>query len=290
MWRDLDSSKAFLSGLDDLGYIEGKDFAIEFGWAEGELNRLPAIAADLVARKVDVLYPNVCGATLNAAMQATRTIPIVVAACNDDMVELGTIKSLAHPGGNVTGLNKMTPELSAKRLDLLKELVPEAVKVGVMWDPRYSSYTADWRLLRARTYSKPVTLQPVEVRSPSDIDRAFAMMAQDRTDALLSLSDTLTYGLSQHIGELAAAGKLPTVTPFREITQAGGLMSYGPNIPDMFRRSAWYVAEVLKGVDAGEIPVEQPSKFEVMINIKAAKSLGIAVPLPLLTRADEVIE
>jgi putative ABC transport system substrate-binding protein len=206
------------------------------------------------------------------------------------MIETGIIKSLAHPGSNVTGLNKMTPELSAKRLDLLKEIIPQAAKVAVIWDPNYSPYVADWRELRARTYDKPVLLQPIEVSNPADIDRAFAVMLQDRFDAALSLSDVVTYSLSGHLGEMAVAGKLPLITPFREITQAGGLISYGPNIPDMYRRSAWYVVQILKGTNPADLPVEQPSTFEMVINLKTAKLLGIEVQPQFIARADEVIE
>ncbi len=279
-----------LAGLRDLGYEEGRNIAIEFRSAEEKWERLPDLAAELVGLKVDVLVVGVCEAALNAARQATSTIPIVVAACNDDMVETGIITSLAHPGGNVTGLSKMTPELTAKRLELLKEMVPEASRVAVLWDPGYSAYTADWRELRLRAHAEGVTLQPVEARDPADLDRAFAAMIRERADAVITFSDTMTYVFSSRVAKLAAQSRLPLMSPFREIAEAGGLMSYGPNIPDMFRRAAGYVDKILKGVNPADLPVEQPTKFELLINLKAAKALGLTIPESFLLRADEVIE
>jgi len=280
----------FLASLRDLGYEEGRNVAIEVRSAEGHLERLPSVAADLVGLKVDVVVVLVCGAPLNAAMQATKTIPIVVAACNDDMIETGIIANLAHPGGNVTGLNKMTAELTAKRLDLLKEMVPNAANVAVLWDPGYSASTADWQALRARAGIKGVRLQPVEAHVPADLDKAFTRMVRERVDAVLSFSDAMTYNHPGQMAELASSNKLPMITPFREITNAGGLMSYGPNIPDMFRHAAVYVDKILKGANPADLPVEQPTKFEMLINLKTAKTLGIEVPPTLLARADEVIE
>jgi putative tryptophan/tyrosine transport system substrate-binding protein len=289
-WRELPTSKAFLAGLHDLGYDEGRNFTLDYRSSEGDFNRLPEVAAEVVGLKVDVIVQNVCGSSLNAARQATKTIPIVVASCNDDMVETGIIASLAHPGGNVTGLNKMTPELTAKRLDLLKEMVPMAANVPVLWDPGYSEYVADWRELRARAQVKGVTLQAVEIRTPADLDRAFAAFDRNRPDAVLTLSDTVMYVFSSRVAALATEGRLPIITPFRETTNAGGLMSYGPNIPGMFRRAAVYVDKILKGASPADLPVEQPTKFEFVINLKTAKTLGLDVPATLLARADEVIE
>ena len=279
-----------LDGLHELGYEEGRNIAFEFRSADGHFERLPAVAAELIALKVDVLYSFVCGAPLNALMQATKTIPIVVGACADDMIETGIIASLAHPGGNITGLNKLTPELTAKRLDLLKEMVPTAARVAVLWDPAYSAYVADWQELRDRAQKRSVVLAPVEVHLPADLDKAFAVMIQQRADTVLTFSDTLTYNYSNRVAELASGNKLPLISPFREITASGGLMSYGPNIPDMFRRSAGYIDKILKGAKPADLPVEQPTKFEFTINLKAAKALELNVPTGLLARADEVIE
>jgi putative tryptophan/tyrosine transport system substrate-binding protein len=290
-WRALPGTPALLSGLHDLGYDEGRNFTIEYRWTEGDLNRLPAIAAEVVALNVDVIFRDVCGAVTDAVMQATKTIPIVVAACNYDMIEAGgMVASLAHPGGNLTGLNKMTPELAAKRLDLLKEICPKATDVAVLWDPTYSQFAADWRALRATAQARGVVLHSVEASNSADLDAAFGSFLQDRPDAILSLSDTLTYVLAKHVASLATDDKLPIVTPYREITEAGGLMSYGPNIPAMFRRSATYIDKILRGAKPADLPVEQPSTFELVVNVKAAKLLGIEISPQLLARADEVIE
>ena len=290
MWRETSFIREFLGALHDLGHEEGRDLAIEFRSAEGNWERLPHIAAELVGLKVDVLVSSVCGAPLNAAMRATNTIPIVVAACNDDMVETGIIASLAHPGGNVTGLSKMTPELSAKRLELLKEMVPEASRVAVLWDPGYSAYLADWRELKERARSRGVTLQSFEARSMADIDGAFAAIVEARADAVITFSDTVTFNFANQVAELASRSRLPLMSPFHEIAVAGGLMSYGPSISDLFRRSATYVDKILRGAKPADLPVEQPAKFEMVINLKTAKALGLTIPPSLLARADEVIE
>jgi putative ABC transport system substrate-binding protein len=279
-----------LDGLRDLGYDEGRNISFEFRSAEGHVERLPDVAAELVALKVDVLVSGVCGTLLNALRHATSTIPIVVAACNDDMIETGIIANLAHPGGNVTGLNKMTPEMTAKRLDLLKEMVPAAGYMSVLWDPGYSAFAADWQLLRERARMKGVRLQPVEAHDPADLDKAFTLMARERVDAVLTFSDLMTYNFPTRVAALAAENRLPLISPYQEITSAGGLMSYGPSIPDMFRRAAGYVDKILKGANPADLPVEQPTKFEMAINLKAAKALGLTVPVTLIARADEIIE
>jgi putative ABC transport system substrate-binding protein len=289
-WREAPAGKNFLKGLHDLGYEEGRNIVIEFRSAEGHWERLPGIADQLVALKVDVLVSGVCGAPLNAARQATSTIPIVVAACNDDLVETGIIASLARPGGNVTGLSKLTPELAAKRLELLKEMVPAVSRVAVLWDPGYSDVSADWRELRTTARAKSVTLQSVEVHGPADLDRAFAMMVRERAEAVITFSDTMTYNFAARVADLALRNKLPLMSPFREIADAGGLISHGPSIPDLFRRAAGYVDKVLKGAKPADLPVEQPTKFELVINLKTAKMLGLEVPPTLLALADEVIE
>jgi putative ABC transport system substrate-binding protein len=283
-------NQPLIAGFRDLGYEEGRNIAFEVRSAEGHPERLPDIAAELVALKVDVLYVGVCGAPLDAARQATKTIPIVVAACNADMIEDGIIASFAHPGGNVTGLSKMTPELTAKRLELLKEMVPTASHVAVLWDPGYSSYVADWQELRTRAQVEHVVLQPVEAHIPEGLEKAYALMVHERADAVLSFSDVLTYVFGSRVGGLALEHKLPLMSPFTEITNAGGLMSYGPSIPDMLRRAAGYVAKILKGANAGDLPIQQPTKFDMAINLKTAKVLGINVPSSLVARADEVIE
>ena len=289
-WRETRYVRAFLAGLHDLGYEEGRNIAIEFRSAAENWERLPDIASELVGLKVDVLISNVCGAALNAAMRATTTIPIVVAACNDDMVETGIIASLAHPGGNVTGLSKMTPELTAKRLELLKEMVPKASRVAVLWDPGYSAYLADWRELRERARAEGLTLQSFQARNVADLDGAFAAIVDARADAIITFSDTLTYNFAKQVAELAVRNSLPLMSPFREVASAGGLMSYGPSLPDMFRRAAGYVDKILRGAKPADLPVEQPTKFELVINLKTAKALGLNIPMALQQRADELIE
>jgi ABC-type uncharacterized transport system substrate-binding protein len=254
------------------------------------LKRLPEVAAEVVALNVDLIFRDVCGGATNAAMRATKTIPIVVVACNDDMIETGLVASLAHPGRNLTGLNKMTPQLTAKRLDLLKAMLPGVTNLAVLWDPSYSMFVADWRELRATAQALGITLHSVEARNLADLDAAFATFLKERPNAILSLSDALTYVLAKHVGSLAADKRLPIVTPYREITEAGGLMSYGPNIPAMFRRAAVYVTKILKGASPADLPIEQPSTFELVINLKVAKSLGIEVSPQLIAQADETIE
>ena len=239
------------------------------------MERLPGIVAELIALKVDVLVAPVCGAPLDAARQATSTIPIVVASCNDDMVETKIVASLAHPGGNVTGFSKMTPELTAKRLDLLKEMVPSASHVAVLWDPGYSTYVADWQGLRATARAEGVVLHPVEARRPDDLDEAFALMVRERADAVITFSDVMTFNFPGRVAELATKSKLPLIAPFREMTTAGGLMSYGPNIPDMNRRAAGYVDKILKGANPSDLPVEQPTKFELVDQFEDRQTLHL---------------
>jgi putative ABC transport system substrate-binding protein len=214
----------------------------------------------------------------------------VVAVCNEDMVETGIVASLARPGGNVTGLTKLTPELATKRLELLKEIVPEASRVAVLWDPGYSAFSADWRELRATAHAKGVTLQPVEVHGLDDLEQAFAAMVRERADAVITFSDSMTYVFPTPVAGLALRSRLPLISPYREIAQAGGLMAYGPSLPDMFRHVAGHVGKILKGAKPGDLPIEQATTFELVINLKAAKALGLTVPYSLLSRADEVIE
>jgi putative tryptophan/tyrosine transport system substrate-binding protein len=289
-WRQAGIYQNFFKGLRELGYEEGRNIAIEFRSAEGHPERFPDIAADLVGLKVDVLISTVCGQMLDAARQATSTIPIVVAVCNEDMVETGIVASLARPGGNVTGLTKLTPELAAKRLELLKEMLPEASRVAVLWDPGYSAFSADWRELRATAQAKGVTLQPVEVHGLADLEQAFAAMVRERADAVITFSDSMTYVFPTPVAGLALRSRLPLISPYREIAQAGGLMAYGPSLPDMFRHVAGHVGKILKGAKPGDLPIEQATTFELVINLKAAKALGLTVPDSLLSRADEVIE
>jgi putative ABC transport system substrate-binding protein len=289
-WRKAAIYQNFLKGLHDQGFDEDRNIAIEFRSAEGHPERLSDIAANLVGLKVDVLVPTICGQMLDAVRQATSTIPIVVASCNDDMVETGIVASLAHPGGNITGVSKLTPELAAKRLELLKEILPAASRVAVLWDPGYSAFSADWREMRATAHVKGVELLPVEIHNLADLGQAFATIVRERADAVITFSDTMTYVFPTPVAEQALRSKLPMVSPYREIAQAGGLLSYGPSLPGMFRQSAGLVGKILKGAKPANLPVEQATTFELVINLRTAKALGITVPDTLASRADEVID
>ena len=280
----------FLDGLHDHGYVEGRNVVIEVRSAGGRPERFAELATELVRLPVDVLLVGVCGAPLDAARRATQTIPIVVATCNDDLVETGIVSSLARPGGNVTGLSKLTPELAAKRLELLKETAPELSHIAVLWNPGYSDFNADWREIRAAARRLGVTLHPVEFRRPEDLEASFATIKSEHADALITFSDTLTYVNAKRVAELAAASRLPALYAFREVPDAGGLMSYGPDLRAMWRRAAAYVAKILQGAKAGDLSIEQPTKFELVINLKTAKTLGITIPQSLLLRADEIIQ
>jgi ABC-type uncharacterized transport system substrate-binding protein len=290
-------NEALRQGLHEFGYVEGENIAIERRYFEGRAERLPDLATQLVRLKVDVIVVDACGAPLNAASQATRTIPIVVTACNDDLVATGIISSLARPGGNITGLSELTPELGAKRLELLKEAVPKVRRVAVLWNPASSErssvnfrfWSADWVEVRAAAQVLDMTLQPVEIRGPDDFDPAFSAMARERADGLIAFSDPLIVFHGRRIADLATKSRLPAMYSSREVVDAGGLMSYGPSLSDMFRRTAGYVGKILKGAKPADLPMEQPTKSELVINLKTAKALGLTIPPLLLLRADEVI-
>jgi len=290
--------EALKRGIRVLGWVEGENVVLENRYANGQFERLPALAADLVRVKVDVIVVDACGAPLNAASQATSAIPIVVAACNDDLVATGLISSLARPGGNLTGLSELTPELGAKRLELLKEVAPRARRVAVLWNPAYSErfsanfrfWSSDWKEMRAAAQVLSMTLQSVEIRGPDDLAAAFSAMARERAEALTTFSDRLIVLHRERIADLAAKNRLPAVYASREIVDAGGLMSYGSSPADMFQRAAVYVDKILKGAKPADLPVEQPTKFTFVINLKAAKALGLTISQSLLIRADDAIQ
>jgi putative ABC transport system substrate-binding protein len=282
--------KRLIEGLDQLGYAEGKNLVIEYRSAEDKMEQLPQLATELVALKVDVLWVPTCGAPLTAAMRATTTIPIVVAACSDDMVAAGIVQSLAHPSGNVTGIQKLTPELAAKRLELLNEVAPKASRVAILWDPAYSDFAADWAHLRASAQSLGVTLLPVEATNPTELEKSFSTMVAMRAAAVITFSDAAGYVHRQRLADLAFQHRLAMITPFQETTSAGGLISYGPSILDLVRHSAVFIGRIFKGAKAGDIAIEQPTKFDLVINLKTAKALGLTIPQSLLLRADEVIQ
>ena len=284
-------TEAFHQGLRDLGYVEGRNVVIEYRDAEGKLERLPALAAELVTLNVDVLL---VGGTPHAlaARQATRTVPIVFAAAADP-VESGLVKTLARPGGNVTGLSNLNIELAGKCLEHLKQAVPGVSRVAALWHPGALGERTERDLLKGAEVAARalgLRLQLVEARGPADFDRAFSEMTKARAGALMVLTSTIFLGERRRLVELAAKNRLPAVFPWREGVDAGGLMSYGPDFADLFRRVALYVDRILKGAKPGDLPVEQPTKFELVINLRAAKALGLTIPQSLLQRADQVIE
>jgi putative ABC transport system substrate-binding protein len=283
--------EAFLQGLRDLGYVEGRNFVFENRDSEGKPERFPALAAELVGLNVDVILAGSTPAAL-AAKQATGTVPIVFAA-TPDPVGSGLVTSLARPGGNVTGLSLFAPELVGKRLELLKQVAPGVTRVAVLWQPGGQVERTEKDLLRAAEAAARalgIQLQFVEARGPADIDRAFADMTKARARALTVLGTNMFFRERRRLVDLAAKNRLPAVYSLKEYVDAGGLMVYGPNTADSFRRAATYVDKILKGAKPAELPVEQPTKFELVINLKTAKALGLTIPPSLLQRADEVIQ
>jgi putative ABC transport system substrate-binding protein len=283
--------EAFLQGLRDLGYVEGRNLVIDYRNAEGKPERLPALAAELVALKVDVIVAASIRPAL-AAKQATRSIPIVFAA-SADPVTSGLVTSLAQPGGNVTGLSFLGPELVGKQVELLKQAVPGVSRVAVLWQPDFlGEHTEKDMRTEAEVAGRAlgVRVQVVEARGPADFDRAFSDMTRERAGALTVLGSTMFLSERRRLVDLAAKNRLPTVYPYREFVDVGGLMAYGANLADMYRRAATYVDKILKGAKPGDLPVEQPTKFELVINLKTAKALGLTIPQSVLGRADEVIQ
>ena len=281
--------EAFRQGLRDLGYVEGQNIAIESRWAEGKYDRYPALAADLVRLKVDVIVAQ-GGAATQAVQQATRTIPIVMSLVLDPVAS-GLVPSLARPGGNVTGTSFMGPDMVGKQLQLLKEVVPKVSRVALLTNPANPASAPGLREAEAAARALGVRLQALEARNPQEIDSAFAAMTREHAGALLIFPDPIFTNQRRQIAELAAKRRLPALhggTP--EYAEAGGLMVYSPNILDLHRRAATYVDKILKGAKPGDLPVEQPTKFELVINLKTAKALGLTIPQSLLVRADEVVQ
>ena len=279
---------ALLERLRQLDWIEGKTIRIEYRYAENYNDRLPELAADLVHRNVNVIVAAGTLAAL-AAKQATTTIPIVMASAGDPLGS-GLVSSLARPGGNVTGLSLMMSDLSGKRLELLKDLVPGLSRVAVLWNSTnpYDKSVFEETEEAARTLR--IEVQSLAVKSPADFATVFGLAKQKRPDALFTIDDPLTLTELKQIVDFAAANRLPAIYGIEEFAQAGGLMTYGASIPDLYRRAAGYVDKILRGAKPSELPVEQPTKFDLVINLKTAKMLGIVVPQTLLVAADRVIE
>ena len=283
--------EAFKQGLRERGYTEGKNIAIEYRYAEGKINRLPLLAAELVKLKVDVIVTTAeMGA--RAAKQATKTTPIVLTT-GADLVKTGLAESLAKPGGNVTGLSLIEEDLSGKRLDILKDAFPKMNRVAYLWDPSaVSAVLANPSFDQAKAIAQAAALQlrSYEVYTLAEIEKAFADMSKARPDALFVVMSPLITLNSKRIVELALEQRLPGMYPTNQFAEEGGLMTYGPRIGDMYRRAATYVDKVLKGAKPGDLPIEQPTKFEFVINLKTAKQMGLTIPPNVLARADRVIK
>ena len=279
---------SFRDGLRELGWMVGQNIAIESRWADGKFERLPDLAAELVRLKVDVIVANVTQASL-AAKRATTTIPIVMVGVGDPLGS-GLVDSLARPSGNVTGPSSMLAEASAKQLALLKETVPSASPVAVLWNPANPVWQASaLKQTEAAARAMGLRLQLLEARGPDELESAFAAMTKERASALFVPADIIFVRYAQQMADLAARHRLPAMYGFREHVEAGGLMSYAASFPVMFRRAAAFVDKILKGAKPADLPVEQPTKFELVINIKTAKALGITIPQSVLQLADEVI-
>jgi putative tryptophan/tyrosine transport system substrate-binding protein len=279
--------EAFRQGLRDLGYVEGQNLTIEERNADNQLERLAHLAAELARLPVDVLVTAGENAA-RAAQHATRMIPIVVAASGDP-VGAGLVASLARPGGNLTGLSLMSPELAGKRLELLKEAVPMASRVGVLFNPASTGEVPLWRETEGAARALGVQLHALEVRRADDLERAFATATSAGVGALIVWRDFLIETHRIRTLQLAAQSRLPVMSELREFVEDGGLLSYGPSLPDSFRRAATYVDKILKGATPGDLPMEQPTKFELVLNLKTAQALGLSIPPTLLFQADEVI-
>jgi len=279
---------ALLDGLRERGYSEGRNLVFEHRFSEGKAERFPEFAAEMVRLRVDCIIVTTTPAAL-AAKNATQTIPIVMTTAIDP-VGAGLVASLARPGGNITGLSVLAPELSGKRLELLQEVVPGLTRVAVLWNAANPANASAWEETQAAARALGLLLHSQDVRGPQDLEGTFARMAQARPDALLVLVDSLINMHRQHIVAFATQQHLPSVFAERESVVAGGLMSYGPSLPDLFRRAATYVDKILKGTKPADLPVEQPLKFELVLNLKTAQALGLTIPPIVLFRADEVIK
>jgi putative ABC transport system substrate-binding protein len=279
---------AFREGLRELGYVEGQSIKIESRWAEGNYDRLPGLAADLVRLKVDVIVTY--GTPVSqAAKRATGTIPIVMAAIIDPVAS-GLVTSIARPGGNLTGQSMMSPDLVAKQLEILKEVVPKVSRVAVLWNPANAGNAPQARHAQDAAGALCVRLQSLGARGPSEIDSAFTGMTNEQAGAVIVLVDAMLQENRTRITDLAARHRLPAAYGLSEYAEVGGLLAYGPDRLGMFRHAVTYVDKILKGAKPGDLPIEQPQKFELIVNLKTARALGLTMSQSLLLRADQVIE
>ncbi len=278
----------FREGLRDLGYVEGRNILIEYRWAEGKYERFPALIAELIALKVDLIVTAGTPAAL-AVKKATTSIPLVMIAVGDP-VGTGLVASLARPGGNITGLTSIAPDLEGKRLELLREVIPGVSHIAVLWNSASPSQVIQEKEVQAAAQVLRMRVLSLGVRTPEEIENAFSVIVRERPGALLVLADRLFLHHRARIMDFAAKHHLPGVHAYRELVEAGGLMSFGPSYAGMHRRAAYYVDRILKGAKPADLPVEQPTKFELIINLKAAKILGLTIPQSLLQRADQIIQ
>jgi ABC-type uncharacterized transport system substrate-binding protein len=280
--------KGFRQGLQEFNYVEGKNLIIEYRWGDGRFDRLPAMAGELVSLNPDVII-SVNTAALLALQKRTTTIPIVMLGTADP-VGLGLVRSLARPGANITGMSVMAPELSQKRLELLKEVVPNLDRVTVLSNPGNPAVILALEETQAAAQALGLTLHIVDVHEPSEIDLALSAVAREPAGALVLLIDTMIHSQRVPIVAFAVKHRLPTISPFRDFADVGGLMAYGPQLPDLLRRAVGLIDKILRGERPTNLPVQQPTKFELIVNLKTAKALGLELPPALLARADEVIE
>jgi putative ABC transport system substrate-binding protein len=281
--------EAFRHGLREHGYVEGQTIAIEYRFAADQMDRLPALAAELVDLPVDIIVAGGGVAAGIAAKNATSTIPIVTAA-GGDPVEGGLVASLARPGGNVTGVSGISHHLSAKRLELLRDAVPSISRIAVLWNAGFEGEAREWRETQVAAEALGVEAQSLEVRGANDLESAFEAATRERPNGLIVLHDGLTFTHRARIVEFAAKGRLPAMYEFREWTEAGGLMNYAPSRTDMARRAAYYVDRILKGAKPADLPIEQPMRFDFVINLRTAQALGLTLPQSILVQATELIQ
>jgi putative ABC transport system substrate-binding protein len=280
---------AFRGGLQDLGFVEGKNILIESRYAEGRLDRMPALVNDIVQQKVIVIVaPN--NVVIRAAKEATKTIPIVMLS-SVDPVGAGYVESFARPGGNITGLAHLGRDLSAKRVELLKEVLPKMSRVAILWDAAGPGPTVAFKEYEAAARAFKIELRSLEVRGPHpDFTGAFQATKTEHLDALIVVANPLMGQRAKQVFELATKNRLPSMTEGTQYVEAGGLISYGANLPDLYRRAASYVVEILKGAKAGDLPVKLPEKFEIFINLRTASQVGLVIPQHVLVKADKVIK
>jgi putative ABC transport system substrate-binding protein len=284
---ELSGDSAFRKGLRDLGYVEGQNIAVEYRYAAGKVDRLASLAAELVNLKVDVIVASGTQ-SIEAAKQATKTIPIVF-PITPDPVKSGFVSSLARPGGNITGFSTLNPVLGGKRLELLKEVIPGITRVAVLWNPTNPGSPDALKEIETVARSLGLTLQSLEVRGPDDFENAFRAAIRERAGAFTMLGDSMLSAQQGRIHDLAKKNRLPGISWSSGFVATGGLMSYGPNNPDLYRRTATYVDKILNGTKPADLPVEQPMKFDLIINLKTAKQIGLTIPPNVLARADKVI-